>query len=207
MILCLIDATTSVSKSVDSMKFIIKHLAQSILSIALAATLSNAAQVAPMVSGVNGDYKIINLKGSVKLGPDTTTIPPETVQELINSGEKITIQNGRFSYNRADVVAFVNSIGPELGGGFKAKVTGPTSVRIAKKGTIYSGKSASPLVVSFSATESGVKITGQARFGTNVTVKGDILTIVVPISGQVSGNGKNVPLSGKITVTAARSSL
>jgi hypothetical protein len=185
------------------MKFIIKHLAQSILSIALATIVTTVAHAAPGANGADGSYKIINLTGKIKAGQETTDLGPELLAEAIASGQSITIQNGRINFGREFATGFVNGVGSELAG-FKSKVTGPTSLRLKPKGSIYIGKAASPLVVTFSGRTSGVALTGKINFNSNATVKGDILTFVIPIAGNISGGGINLNINGKVTFTAMR---
>ncbi len=188
------------------MKFIIKHLAQSILSIALATIVTTVAHAAPAANGADGSYKIINLTGEIKFGQETMNLGPEALAEALAADESLVIQNGRISYGRDLATGLVNSLGSELEG-FKSKVTGPTSIRLKPKGAIYIGKTASPLVVSFSGRTSGIALTGKFNFRSNATVKGDILTFVIPISGNISGDGESFNIGGKLTVTAMRRSM
>lgn len=128
-------------------------------------------------------------------------LTPAMIQEMgVLKNGKITIANNRLQLNRAAAASIIKQLGNELGITFNTTITGPTYVQLNKVGTNYTGKTKTPVVVKFSTTYEGQKISGNLKTHFNAKVAGTTLTLTVPITGSALGYN----LTGKLTITCKR---
>lgn len=169
-----------------------------IIKVVCAAVCASLVSFSPArAAGANGDYKFVSASGSLTLAGETVQLNDDLLKQFggLKNG-KISIVENRLQINRKAVGKLINQLENELGIGIDASITGPTYVQLQKNGTVYTGATAKPVVLKFSTTFEGQKISGTIKFNFKVKVKGRDLTLNVPISGSALG----YKLGGNVTV-------
>ena len=65
------------------------------------------------------------------------------------TNEEITIANSMLQVRKNSLVSMVENFGDDIDVGLEAKVSGPSSVALAKTGNTYTGNTSRPIVTSF----------------------------------------------------------
>ena len=180
------------------------HPLTGILRIAMAvvcATLVSFITPGAQAGAADGEYAFVSASGSISAGGETLDLPQDVLQEIgaIQNG-KIVIENNKLKLNRKAAARIIKSIGNELGIEFDITITGPTSLKLKKSGRSYIGSTTEPVVVKFSTTFEGEEFSGTIKTDFVAKVKGDKLTLRVPIGGNLLGQ----KISGELNIVCER---
>lgn len=175
-----------------------------LLRIAMAvvcATLVSFIAPSLQAGAADGDYAFVSASGSLTAGGDSLELPQDVLQEIgaIQNG-KIVIKNNKIQLNRKAAARIINGIGKELGIEFDITITGPTSLKLKKSGKSYVGSTSEPVVVNFAATVDEEEISGNIKTYFQAKLRGNKLTLKVPISGKFSDS----KFSGELTIVCMR---
>lgn len=181
-----------------------KHALSGVLRIAMAvacATLVSLLAPSAQAGAADGEYAFVSASGSLTGGGDTIELPQDVLQEIgpIQDGH-IVIKNNKMQLNRKAALRIIKSIGKELGIEFETTISGPTSLKLNKSGKAYIGSTSEPVVVTFAATVESEEISGNLKTDFQAKLKGDKLTIRVPITGRISGK----KISGELNIVCER---
>lgn len=149
----------------------------------------------------NGSYKFVKASGSLTAAGETIRLDDDMIKNFaaLKNG-RLTIAKNRLQIDRTAALKAIKQLANQLGITFKTSITGPNTISLKKVGTSYSGQTSRPIVVKFSANYQGQAISGKISSNFKVKIKGRILTLTVPITGNVMGYG----VKGKIVVTLKR---
>lgn len=164
----------------------------------LIAACASLVSLSPVrAAGADGEYKFVTASGSATVAGETVELDDEILQQLggLQNG-KIVIKNNKLQLNRKAAQKLINQLAEEFGITVETTITGPTHVPLKKNGKAYTGSTAKPLVLEFSAVFEGQQISGNIKTFFDVKVKGKNLTLNVDVSGTALGGN----LSGDITV-------
>ncbi len=163
------------------------------------ASLAAAPQA--MAAGADGTYEFKKASGSVKFDGNNIDVSQKLVKRLAGFvGGEITIKNNTLRLKKNATGTVVENLGDDLNIDVEASVSGPTSLVLAKKGSIYTGKTTSPLVAEFEAEVFGEDFSGELRSRASATVDGKTLTVVIRFSGETLDED----FSGKLTIVGKR---
>lgn len=180
------------------------HPLSGILRIAMAvlcATLVSFITPSAQAGAADGEYAFVSASGSLTVGGDTLELPQDVLQDIgaIQNG-KIVIINNKIQLNRKAAARIINGIGKEFGIEFDITITGPTSLKLKKSGKSYTGSTTEPVVVKFSTTFEGQDFSGTIKTDFVAKVKGNQLTLKVPIGGKILGQ----KISGELNIVCER---
>ncbi len=166
-----------------------------------ASLVSFSTMPTASAAGADGVYKYVKASGTLSVGGQSITVTPEMLNQFgaIQNG-RITISNNRVQLNRNAAANIIKQLGTQLGVVITVKITGPTYVQLHKSGLIYTGSTTTPVVVTFSTTYQGTKISGNIKTNYIAKVSGTTLTLKVPVTGTLLGK----QLKGTMTVTCKR---
>lgn len=165
------------------------------MALILMSMASNA------VAGPDGQYHFVSASGKLKIAGETAYLSEDSLSGFgaVKNG-RATIRNNRLQLYPQQGAAMIDEVLSSYGAsGVSVKVSGPTSIRLKKKGAGYSGTS-QPLVLSISGSYDGERYSGKMKWTYKVTVKGDKLVATAPISGSIAG----MKVSGIITMTCSK---
>jgi hypothetical protein len=163
--------------------------------------VSFAAVPQALAAGANGDYNFTSASGSVKYDGHKINIPQALVKKIagFTHGE-ITIENNTLKFDKNYTGKIVEDLGDDLDIDIEASVKGPNNVVLAKSGTVYTGKTVTPVAASFEGDFHGEDFSGKLKSNVTATVKNKTLTVVVTFSGGALGED----FSGKLTIVGKR---
>jgi hypothetical protein len=193
-------AVHSHSPQVTTVSVIHSGIGRLLLAV-VCASLVSFTSVTTAVAGPDGEYAFVSASGSLTAGGDTYELPQDLLKEIgaIQKG-KIVIQDNKIQLNRKAAAKIIQQLGDQLGIVFDITISGPTSLKLKKSGKIYVGSTTTPVVVAFETTYNGTKISGYLKTYFNATVKGDVLTLKVPVGGKALG----MKFTGDMTIKAKR---
>jgi hypothetical protein len=172
------------------------------LLVALAC--ASMAALAPIQAAApDGTYKLSSAAGSLQAAGqvvEVTSLIAETFTVTQNGKTpQFTVKNGRLKINPTGAVKLIEALGERFGGRFDFdKVSGPKSIELRKSGKNHVGSASKPIVVKFSSP--AVTETGILKSVVRAKVKGEKLTITIPLKGTAMGN----PISGTVTLVATK---
>lgn len=175
-----------------------------VLRVAMAvvcATLVSLLAPSAQAGAADGEYAFVSASGYLTGGGDTIELPQDVLQEIgpIQDGHMV-IKNNKMQLNRKAATRIIKGIGKELGIEFETTLTGPSSLKLNKSGKVWIGSTSEPIVVTFAATVEGEEISGNLKTHFQAKLKGDKLTIKVPITGRLSGK----KISGEVNIVCER---
>lgn len=152
-------------------------------------------------AGADGEYAFVSAAGSITAGGQTLELPQDLLQEIgaIKNG-KLVVQNNNLQLNRKAALRIIKQIGNQLGITFDTSISGPTKLKLKKTVNGYAGATKEPVVVTFSTTYQGEDISGNIKTNFRAKVKGNTLTLIVPITGKALG----MRFSGELTIVCER---
>lgn len=172
-------------------------LATMALGLAMSFTAAPQLDAAPP----NGEYKFVTASGKLTVAGETMVLDEETIKQFaaLRNGS-LVISNNRLQLNRTAASRIINQLGAQLGLKFTTTITGPTYVQLRKSGLNFTGATATPVVVKFSTTYEGQKISGVIRTHFRARVTGKNLYLTVPVTGSALGYN----MRGELKVTCSR---
>lgn len=155
--------------------------------------ISHAAAAAP-----NGQYLFSNASGSLKIGGETIDLSDYSLGGFgaLDDG-KATVRNNRVQIYTKEAAAMLDNLISSYP--VTVNVSGPSSLALKKKGTIYAGTS-QPIALTISGSVEGRKISGKLQWIYKVVVRGKKLIATAPISGSIAG----MKVSGTISITCIK---
>lgn len=170
-------------------------------ALAFGMILSFTAAPRLEAAAPNGYYKFVKASGQFTVAGETMVLDEDTIKQFaaLQNG-KLTISNNRLQLNRSAASRIITQLGNQFGLKFNTTITGPTYVQLRKSGTSFVGATATPVVVKFSTTYEGQKISGSIRTHFKVKVTGRDLYLTVPVTGSALGYN----LKGQLKVTCRR---
>lgn len=189
-----IPGDTTVTKHSGVLRRLLGTLA---LGLAMSFTAAPRLDAAPP----NGEYKFVTASGKVTVAGETMVLDEDAIKQFaaLRNGS-IVISNNRLQLNRTAAVRLINQLGAQFGLKFNTTITGPTYVLLRKSGLNYAGATATPVVVKFSTTYEGQKISGVIRTHFRARVTGRYLYLTVPVTGSALGYN----MKGELKVTCRR---
>jgi hypothetical protein len=175
----------------------LSRLLMAVLGVSLvSATVPSALAAIP-----NGDYGFISATGSVKYDGNTITLSPSAIKRIAGVvNDKITIENSTLPLNRSATKKVIRTLADDLNFDASYRVTGPTSIVLAKEGDIFIGTTAEPIVVAFDGNFQGEEFSGSLNSDISAKVKGKTLRVTITFSGDALGS----EFSGKLVIVAKR---
>lgn len=149
----------------------------------------------------NGEYEFTSATGSVKFDGDSINLSDSAVKKIAGVvNGTITIQNKTLQLNRNANKKVVTRLGDDLGFDATFRVSGPTSIILAKEVDTYIGRTEEPIVCAFDGDFHGESFTGVLKTDVTAKVEGKTLRLIITFSGKALGSD----FSGKIVVVAKR---
>jgi hypothetical protein len=162
--------------------------------------VSFAAVPKALAAGADGTYKFKDASGSLKVGGEKFDVPDSLVKKLAGfTLGQVTIQDNTLKIRKYATAKIVENVGHDLDLDIEASVKGSNKIVLNKSGSLYTGKSATPIVASFEGDFHGASVSGDLITKVSATVNGNILTVVIKFSGEVIGEdfGGKLILIGK----------
>lgn len=165
------------------------------------ATWVQLATPTAMAGGADGEYAFVSASGTISGGGETLELPEDILQQIgaIKNG-RIVVEDNKIQLNRKAALRIINQLGQELGIEFETSITGPTKLKLNKAGNTYVGETTEPIVVKFATTYEDEDISGTIKTYFKAKVKGDKLTLVVPLTIKALGK----KFTGEVTVVCQR---
>ena len=174
------------------------RLAMGTLCVSL---VSFAAVPKTLAAAPNGTYEFRNASGSLKVDGDEFDLPQSLVKRLAGFADgEVTIENNTLTLRRNFTARIVEEVADDLNIDVDVDVSGPSKVVLAKSGSVFTGRTSSPIVASFEGEFFTADFSGELITKVAATVDGRTLTIVVRFSGVVEGED----FTGRVTLTAKR---
>ncbi|MES2475825.1 MAG: hypothetical protein V4640_08595 [Verrucomicrobiota bacterium] len=176
-------------------------LGKTMLGTVCVSLCSFAAIPQAQAGKVDGTYEVTRTTGSIEFDGDDINIPDSMVRRIVNvvDGE-ITIQDRTLQLKKKGAVRIVKDFADDLDVDVEARVSGPSSLTLEKKGDIAKGRTTRPIVTSFEAEIFDEDFSGELITRVSATVENKTLTIVVRFSGDALGSD----FSGRVTIVAKR---
>lgn len=167
----------------------------------IGATLVTFATPVATAGAADGEYKFVSASGSISSGGETLELPQDVLQQIgaIQNG-RIVVQDNKIQLNRRAALRIINQLGEQFGIEFETTITGPTKLRLHKVGRTFVGETTEPIVVTFSTTYEDEDISGNIKTFFKAKVKGNKLTLVVPITIKALGK----KFTGEVTIVCER---
>lgn len=171
------------------------------LMVALGVAMLSLFLSPVATAGVNGKYKYISASGSFSIAGQSVKISRNDMKAVMtNSAGYTVIKNGKIRFNAEDSDKLIKKSLKDAGLDLKISVSGPKTLKLRKSGKTYVGSGNKPVVVKIKGEVQGQSINGKLKYKFNPKVKGDKLTLNVPVSGSMMG----FPIKGTVKIVCKR---
>lgn len=171
-----------------------------LLAGACASLVSFAAPTA-LAAGINADYEIKSVNGSLKASGRSVDIPDKLIKKILGAKKgAITIEDSKLDLRKRAMIDIVEEFGDDVGIDVDASVTGPAYVRFTKNGDSYRGRASGKIITELEATVLNHDFSGELKTKVTARVENKRLKVVISFSGEFEGED----FSGRVVIDAKR---
>ena len=179
---------TRPAPELEGARISVRRFSRLLASAAVALVALAAAPAAFAGSSPDGSYSFVKASGSATFAGETYELTPDMIDELgIVSKTSLKVKNRKVNLDRNAAKRLIDQLSKELGVPIDTTVKGPRTVTLRKSGASWTGRTKTPVVVKFSTTYAGEKISGTLRSHFKVKIRGKKMKMATPISGSVLG--------------------